>query len=71
MAEFNIALSTLVETLKKAGYEIESNPGAKITPEMYEAVRKAHHKDSVIRKEAESISTTIKEITGKAHKTSP
>ena len=43
--ELNVGLSTIVETLRKSGYEVEERLSAKITDEQYELLKK-HFKGS-------------------------
>ena len=63
LKEFSIGLGTLVEFLSKKGYEVESNPGAQISGEEYELVRKEYAKEQLIREESRKIAIKVKEIT--------
>ena len=65
LKEFNIGLGTLVEFLSKKGYEVESNPGAQISGEEYELVRKEYAKEQLIKEESRKIAIKVKEITKK------
>ena len=65
LKEFNIGLGTLVEFLNKKGYEVESNPGAQISGEEYELVKKEYAKEQLIKEESKKISIKVKEITKK------
>ena len=63
LKEFSIGLGTLVEFLSKKGYEVEFNPGAQISGEEYELVRKEYAKEQLIREESRKIAIKVKEIT--------
>jgi translation initiation factor IF-2 len=53
--EFNVGISTIVEFLHKKGYEIESNPNAKVSAECYAALVQEYSKDIEMKKEKEKI----------------
>ena len=53
--EFNVGTSTIVDFLHKKGYEIETNPNAKITDEMYALLEQEYTSDSKVRKESEKL----------------
>lgn len=65
LKEFNIGLGTLVEFLSKKGFEVEANPGAQISGEEYELVRKEYAKEQLIKEESKKIAIKVKEITKK------
>ena len=44
-AEFNVGISTIVEFLARKGITIDSNPNAKISPEIYEILLKEYRFD--------------------------
>ena len=50
--DLNVGISTVVEFLQKKGYEIESNPNAKITEEQYEVLVKEFSKDKKQKEES-------------------
>ena len=47
--EFNIALGTLVEFLKKKGIEIDANPGAVLSEDAYALVEKEFAKEHLLK----------------------
>ncbi|MCE2616899.1 translation initiation factor IF-2 [Phocaeicola oris] len=51
--DLNVGISTVVEFLQKKGYEIESNPNAKITEEQYDVLVKEFSKDKKEKEESE------------------
>lgn len=51
LKEFNIGLGTLVEFLSRKGFEVEANPGAQISGEEYELVKKEYAKEQLIKEE--------------------
>lgn len=53
--EFNIGLSTLVETLGKMGFKVDPKPNTKISAEMYSLLRKEYISDKIVREEARQI----------------
>ena len=53
--DFNVGISTIVEFLSKKGFDIESNPNAKLTPEMFEFVEKEYQTQKAVKEEAEKI----------------
>ena len=59
--EFNIAVSTLVEFLKKKGFEVEASPNAKITPEEYNLALKEFGKELTLKEESKKVSLKVKE----------
>ena len=65
LKEFNIGLGTLVEFLSKKGYEVVASPGAQISGEEYELVKKEYAKDQLLKDESKKIAIKVKEITKK------
>lgn len=53
--EFNLGASTVVEFLAKKGFEVDSSPNAKITPEMYELLEKNFELDKSIKEQKEKL----------------
>ncbi|MCF8236969.1 MAG: translation initiation factor IF-2 [Saprospiraceae bacterium] len=53
--EFNVGLSTVVEHLHKAGFEVESKPTAKITDEMYQELMREFKKSMDIKEQADQL----------------
>ncbi len=53
--EINVGTERIVEYLNSVGFEIENRPTAKITEEMYDALKKEFYKDSDIRKQADEM----------------
>ena len=51
----NVGIATVVEFLKKKGFEVEENPNAKISQEQYDALVKAFSKDKDLKIESEKI----------------
>ena len=53
--EFNVSIYTVIEFLKKKGFNIEESPNARIEPEMYKLVASEFMVDKNIKKEANNI----------------
>lgn len=53
--ELNVGLSTLVEHLRKEGYEVEDRPTTKVTDEMYESLLVAFEKSLAIKEQADKM----------------
>ncbi|MFO8236372.1 MAG: translation initiation factor IF-2 [Bacteroidales bacterium] len=53
--EFNVGISTIVDFLKKKGYDISPNPNAKVTPEQYDLLVKEYSSDIDVKKASEKI----------------
>ncbi len=66
LKEFNIGLGTLVDYLKSKKIEIEASPGTKLTPEVYEIIRKEFGKEQIIKEQSKKIAIKVKDITDKA-----
>lgn len=54
--EFNVGIHTIVEFLKKKGYEIESNPNTKVSDEIYVILVDEYSTDINAKKESERLS---------------
>jgi len=61
--EFNIGVNTLVDFLNKKGFDIESNPNAKIDSSQYEMVAKEFGKEQMIKEQSRKVAIKFKEIT--------
>jgi len=61
--EFNVGISTIVEFLKKKGFDIAPNPNGKIPPEAYDLLVKEYSIDLSVKKESEKL--ILKELTRK------
>jgi translation initiation factor IF-2 len=59
--EFNIGISTLVEFLKKKGFEVEASPNAKISAEEYALARKEFVKELTLKEESKKVILKVKE----------
>ncbi len=53
--EFNLGLSTVVDFLKDKGFEVESNPNAKISPEMYDVLSGAFQTEKKVKEKSKNI----------------
>lgn len=53
--EFNVGIHTIVEFLHKKGFEIDSNPNTKISPEAVQLLEKEYKIDISLKKESEKI----------------
>ena len=54
--EFNVGISTIVEFLHKKGFDIDSNPNTKVSPEQYDLLVKEYSSDFDVKKESEKLS---------------
>ena len=54
--EFNVSLATIVEHLTSKGFEVDSKPSTKLSPEMYEALLVEFSSDVAIKERAEQVS---------------
>ena len=61
--EFNIALGTLVDFLKKKGIEIEANPNSPISEDAYALVEREFAKEHLLKEQSRKVAITVKEIT--------
>ncbi len=61
--EFNIALGTLVEFLKKKGIEIDANPNSPISEDAYALVEREFAKEHLLKEQSRKVAITVKEIT--------
>ncbi|TVR73545.1 MAG: translation initiation factor IF-2 [Marinilabiliales bacterium] len=57
--EFNLGISTIVEFLKKKGFDIDANPNTKVTEEQYHLLLKEYSSEISVKKESEKISLRI------------
>jgi translation initiation factor IF-2 len=53
--EFNVGISTIVDFLNKKGYEVDSNPNAKVTPEQYNLLVDEYSSDIDVKKQSKKI----------------
>jgi len=53
--ELNVGISTIIEFLSKKGFDVPSNPNAKVPPDAVDLLQKEYSKDSTIKKESEKI----------------
>lgn len=53
--EFNQSVGTIVEFLNEQGHEVDSNPNAKIAPEMYDLLLKEFQDDKAVREESQLV----------------
>ncbi len=60
--ELNIALPTIVDFLTLKGYEVESNPNAKIDGELYDLLQKEFQSDKSKKEEAEQLRKETHEL---------
>src|SRR6056297_3200000 len=54
--EFNVGIATIVEFLHKKGFDIDSNPNTKVSPELYDMLVKEYSSDINAKKESEKLS---------------
>jgi translation initiation factor IF-2 len=59
--ELNIGISTLVEFLKKKGFEVEASPNAKISAEEYALAQKEFGKEVTLKEESKKVILKVKE----------
>jgi translation initiation factor IF-2 len=59
--EFNIGISTLVEFLKKKGFEVEASPNAKISAEEYKLAQVEFDKEVTLKEESKKVILKVKE----------
>lgn len=53
--KLNVGTSTIIDHLSAKGYEIDNNPNAKITMDMYSILSKEYESSAQVKKEAESL----------------
>lgn len=53
--EFNLGTATIIEFLEQKGFEVESNPNAKITPDMYEMLEQSFKSDKSVKEQKEKL----------------
>ncbi|MBE0556729.1 MAG: hypothetical protein IH628_05800, partial [Proteobacteria bacterium] len=59
--EFNIAVATIVDFLKKKGITVDRDPNAKLEPEMYDMLVAEFDQERKVREEAEKIGLSYKD----------
>ncbi len=57
--EFNLGISTIVDFLRKKGYDISPNPNTKVSEEQYHLILKEYSSEISVKKESEKISLRI------------
>jgi translation initiation factor IF-2 len=57
--EFNLGISTIVDFLKKKGFDIDPNPNNKVSEEQYNLLLKEYSSEITVKKESEKISLRI------------
>lgn len=62
LKEFNIGMGTLVEFLTKKGFEVESNPNARISSEEYSLIEKEFKKEQIVKEESKKIAIKVKDL---------
>ncbi len=60
-SEFNVGLKTIVEFLKKQGFDENFDPNTKVTDEMYSLLEKEFSLDQTMKKESEKIESKPKQ----------
>lgn len=55
LTEFNLGLSTALEFLSKKGFQVEANPNAKISQEMYDALVKEFQSEKTAKEESQKL----------------
>jgi translation initiation factor IF-2 len=53
--EFNLGLTTVVDYLQEKGFEVESNPNAKISPDMYDALSAEFQTEKKVKEKSNKI----------------
>ncbi|MCF8335099.1 MAG: translation initiation factor IF-2 [Bacteroidales bacterium] len=59
--EFNVGIHTLVDFLNKKGYDIDTNPNAKVSPEQYELLLKEYSSEIDVKRQSEKIGQSYSE----------
>ena len=54
--EFNVGINTIVEFLHKKGFDVDSNPNAKVTDKIYDILVQEYSNDFSIKRESERLS---------------
>ncbi|MEE4198652.1 MAG: translation initiation factor IF-2 [Bacteroidales bacterium] len=54
--EFNVGIATIVDFLHKKGFEIDSNPNTKVSPDLYDILVEEYSSDINTKKESEKLS---------------
>ncbi len=66
LKDFNIGMGTLVEFLKTKKIEIDPKPTTRVTPEIYELVRKEFGQEQFIKEQSKKVAIKVKDITERA-----
>ena len=53
--EFNLGLNTVVDYLVEKGFEVENNPNAKISPDMYDALSEEFQTEKKVKEKSNKI----------------
>ncbi|HRY99079.1 MAG TPA: translation initiation factor IF-2 [Bacteroidales bacterium] len=69
--EFNIAVATIVDFLKKKGITVDRDPNARLEPEMYDMLVAEFDTERKVREEAEKIGLSYKEHENLSIETAP
>ena len=59
--EFNVGIHTLVDYLNKKGYNVDTNPNAKVSPEQYELLLKEYSSEIDVKRQSEKIGKSYSE----------
>ncbi|MGM0529809.1 MAG: translation initiation factor IF-2 [Bacteroidota bacterium] len=59
--EFNVGIHTLVDFLNKKGYNVDTNPNAKVSSEQYELLLKEYSSEIDVKRQSEKISQSYAE----------
>ncbi|MFP4619873.1 MAG: translation initiation factor IF-2 [Bacteroidales bacterium] len=59
--EFNVGIHTLVDFLNKKGYNVDTNPNAKVSPEQYELLLKEYSSEIDVKRQSEKIGQSYSE----------
>ena len=59
--ELSVGVSTIVDFLKKKGFEVDNSPNAKITPKQYELLQREYASDQMAKKQSEKEAEIEKE----------
>ncbi len=59
--EFNVGIHTLVDFLNKKGYNVDTNPNAKVSSEQYELLLKEYSSEIDVKRQSEKIGQSFSE----------
>ena len=59
--EFNVGIHTLVDFLNKKGYNVDTNPNAKVSPDQYELLLKEYSSEIDVKRQSEKIGQSFSE----------